>query len=377
MQTKKFLQVARYLCLIGPILGTIFTAPAGSYPTIIALSLLVVTNSQLRLLTKNKNLIIISLIIDVLLISAVSSRYLGFFYLILLVTLIDACFKLRAEALPMAVLASTGLIFSLTRIYSLELVLIITGIYLVLFFILLQLRHELYLREDVELLYDQIRKNNYELENAGARLLAYSKQVEQIAQLEERNRISRELHDSIGHSLTGILMQVDAARQLVKINQDTGLELINSAYQNISKSIETLKDTVQKIRPTAFQFHFASLQDMADKFSLATQVNIELGYSGTPCQLYPSVETVLYQNIQEALTNAVRHGKANNIQIHLTYYPDHTEVLIADDGVGAEHVTKGFGLTGMEERIELIGGSLNFNGVNGFTIHMSIPREEL
>lgn len=256
-------------------------------------------------------------------------------------------------------------------------VLIIAGFYLVFFFILLQLRQESHLREDVELLYDQIRKNNYELETVRVRLLAYSRQVEQITQLEERNRISRELHDSIGHSLTGVLMQVDAAQQIIQVNQDKGLELINLAYQNINKSIETLKDTVQKIRPTAYQFHFASLQDMVDKFSLATDVHIKLGYSGIPYQLYPSVETTLYQNIQEALTNAVRHGKAENIQIHLTYHSDHTEVLVSDDGIGARDIKRGFGLAGMEERIGLIGGSLTFDGNNGFSIRMSIPREEL
>lgn len=115
MNTKKHLQAARYLCLIGPILGTILITPAGSYPALVALSLLVITNSQLRLVARNNNLIILSLIIDVLLIIYVNFAYHGFFYLILIVTLIDACFKLRTETYPLAVLASTGLIFSLTR----------------------------------------------------------------------------------------------------------------------------------------------------------------------------------------------------------------------------------------------------------------------
>jgi signal transduction histidine kinase len=225
----------------------------------------------------------------------------------------------------------------------------------------------------VEGLYEQLRRSNYELDAARSRLLDYSKQIEKITKLEERNRISRELHDSIGHNLTGILLQVDAAKQVMEVDRDRGMEILESVYKTINTSIEAVRQTVREIRPSKYQTHKASILELINRFTMDTGVNVEYKTSGIPYELFPSIEMVLYRNIQEALTNSVRHGGATNILVHIIYKNECTEAVISDNGTGCKEIKKGLGISGMEERLEIIGGSIKYEIENGFSIHMYIP----
>lgn len=241
----------------------------------------------------------------------------------------------------------------------------------------MQIKTELDNRTDAEILYDRIRKVNYELEGARERLMDYSKQVEKVSQLEERNRISRELHDSIGHDLTGVFMQLDAAINLIKNDKEKGYELLESARQNVSNSIENVRQTVRAIAPVTTTNALKLLSELIEKFSEETGIAVHWSTSGTLYKLYPSIETTLYKNTREALTNSARHGHAKNIHINLEYHPEKIIYTIEDDGSGAHSIKKGFGLNGMIERIELVGGSIDFSAENGFKILMVIPRKEL
>jgi signal transduction histidine kinase len=374
---NSYLNAFRYTIITGAIIGTLMKLPADRYALFILFSLIILINMQLRGMREESGFTLISIILEVPLIIYLNSTFAAFTYFMLLVTLTDIVLKLKRNTeLPM-LMVTLAYAYCLTRLQSIELIFILALLYVTITVLLFQLRAESLAKIEVESLYDRIRQNNYELEAAQARLLDYSKQIEKITILEERNRIARELHDSIGHSLAGILMQVDAAMQLLKANQSKGMEVLQAAYDNINQSIETVKGTVHSLRPAEYQTHKSSILEMIEKFHQSTGIQVEYKTSGVPYPLFPSVEVVVYRNIQEALTNAIRHGQAQKITIHLIYKPESIELIVADDGVGCMELKKGLGLSGMEERLELIGGSIQYGGDEGFTIQMYIPRREI
>lgn len=374
---EKYIMLFRYIILVGAITGTLFKIPVSSYAAFILISLVIIINSQVRIVYLRNKAAAFSIILEVAFVLYISFQYGGFVYLVLFASMADSCMMFKEESYTLSLFTGIGLTYLLYKFNPIEWVVIVLAFYIMAFLLFQQLRKEFEIRQDTEILYDKIRRYTYELEAARSRLLDYSKQVEKVAQLEERNRISRELHDSIGHSLTGILMQVDACIQVMQVNKEKGLEILQSVYDNINKSIEVVRQTVRELRPSDYRTNLGALTELIDKFKENTGVNVELNISGTPYKMLPSIETVLYRNAQEALTNAVRHGHARNITAHLLFKTDTIEFTISNDGESAGEINKGFGLSGMEERIGLIGGTVSFCGKNGFTVYMSIPRGEV
>lgn len=370
---NNYVNTYRYLILAGALVGTLLKIPLNMYPLFILSSLIFIVNIQLRNVINKNVFFLISIILDVLIFSYMYFAFSGYTYLLLILTLVDIMMKLKTEGYILSCIVTTSYIYSVITINTIETSFVFIMLYLIIFLLLLHLRKELSLKTNVEGLYEQLRRSNYELDAARSRLLDYSKQIEKITKLEERNRISRELHDSIGHNLTGILMQVDAAKQVMEVDRDKGMEILEAAYKNINTSIEAVRQTVREIKPSKYQTHKASILELINRFTIDTGVNVEYKTSGIPYELFPSIEMVLYRNIQEALTNAVRHGGAANILVHIIYKNECTEVVISNNGTGCKEIKKGLGLSGMEERLEIIGGSIKYEIESGFSIHMYIP----
>ena len=305
-----YIRICRYLLILTPILGTMVTSTLFITPFYILLTLLLFINSQVRLLFLGKRVSIASLLLEILLVLYLYTRVGSYLNLILLSSLVDALMEFKEEGWILSFLIGGALLVSLHMRNLQEWVFIIGLMVLVLILLLLQLKQELGFRRDTEAFYDRIRRSNYELEEARTRLYNYSKQVERLSQLEERQRISRDLHDTLGHHLTGILMQVDAARQILPHDRDRGLEILDAAYKNINSSIEEVGRTVRRLRPAAMEADLESIGRLVEKCQQDTGLHVQYRTSGTPYRLYPSVEITLYKNIREALTNALRHGKA-------------------------------------------------------------------
>lgn len=374
---NRHISIYRYLILIGGLVGTLFGISKGAYPMFVLSALLFVVNSQVRTTIENPNFLIISVILDVGLFLYIHTAFSGYTYILLILTLVDIMQRMKTEGFLFVFIVSAAYIYSVVSVYPLAAAIPLIMLYLIIFLLLLHLRKELSIKTNVEELYEELRRSNYELEAARGRLIDYSKQIEKITKLEERNRISRELHDTIGHNLAGILMQVDAAKQIMELDREKGMGLLEEVYKNINNSIEVVRQTVRDIRPVEYQSHKSSIQELINRFMLDTGIKVEYKISGVPHEFYPSMEMVIYRNIQEALTNSLRHGGATSILIHIIYKLGMTEVVIADNGTGCSKIKKGLGLSGMEERLEIIGGKIEYETENGFRIHMYIPGGEM
>jgi signal transduction histidine kinase len=373
-----YLPAFRYSILTGAAAGTLLTIPSAGFPVVMLGFLLLAFNTQLRFLINNNRLfLVLSSLFDAAAAYYLSHAYSRLVSAVLLVTLADILLKLEAEAYPLTFVITPVYAWCTLNGASIREGFVFLLLYLAVFLLFMHTRRELSARADTEALYDRLRDSNYELEATRARLLEYSKQVETNTRLEERNRISRELHDTIGHKLAGILMQVDAAIQVMEVDRDKGMEIIRSAHANINESMDTVRETVRRLNPSGHAAARTSVRELAERFSGMTGIAIDFKTSGIPYDLYPSVETVLYRNLQEAFTNSVRHGHATRITVQLIYKPNMMEAVISDNGPGCGSVVKGFGLRGMEERLEIIDGSMEYDGSNGFTIHMKLPGKEV
>ncbi|MNI05873.1 Sensor histidine kinase DesK [compost metagenome] len=229
-------------------------------------------------------------------------------------------------------------------------------------------------KSQIEQLYDAIRNKHYELDEARNRLIEYAKQVQTMTQNEERNRISRDIHDDLGHKLIRLKLMTDAAIHIIPSDPTRGMEMIHSVRDQLAESMELMRTTVRKLQPEKHTLHTYSLETLINGIGTTNGIQVFYQIHGLPYLLYPSHEFILYRNAQEAITNAIRHGSASEVYIELLYEPQQVIMQISNNGNTTNNLkTKGLGLSGMEERTQLVGGKLALNTDMYFTVTTTLP----
>lgn len=203
---------------------------------------------------------------------------------------------------------------------------------------------------------------------------------------EERKRVSRELHDSIGQSLYSILVTLNTLDKdnLVE-KKAAGLEMVKTITKN---AIQEVKGIAQSLRPSTLDdFGFIpALRSYLDSYKMIHNISVKFEIQGEKKRLKPKVETALYRICQEALTNAAKYAKASLIQVSIHIDQEETvHLTIQDNGIGfliedyvMNYNRKGIGLFSMKERTEGLGGSIQFYSIvnEGTTIYIQIPSND-
>jgi signal transduction histidine kinase len=215
-----------------------------------------------------------------------------------------------------------------------------------------------------------------ELEKANVQLAAYATQAEELAMTQERNRLAREFHDNLGHVLTIVNVQIEAARVVMESDPDRALDAMNKAQELTQKGLARVRESVAALRESPVSNRplgeaIASLVKETQSSGIVTEFTV----SGEPQALQKNVALALYRAAQEGLTNVCRHARASRVDVLLAYQPDTVRLEVRDNGVGAAQTTGGFGLLGIRERMQLLGGKLEINtGVGkGFCLTASVP----
>ncbi|MBM7615696.1 signal transduction histidine kinase [Alkaliphilus hydrothermalis] len=365
-----FLRLIVFLFTLPMVIGL----EEGIMPSVITLLLLLALNTQLRRVFLKERAIGISLIIDLILIFVIHQSFGVSLFLPMFITAFDGVNNSEGHEYGFSILIG-GMLYYLTREMDDQ------QIILSFFALLLALVFAFFYKgmskkiSELEEVYDDVRRYSYELEVAKNQISSYSQQVEHLTAIKERQRISEEIHDTIGHRLTALLMQMEAGVRLLDNDINTGKTFLKASVDNLRESIEVLRQTVRSTMPKEYKNLINSFEDMIRKFKRETGTNVELRVVGIIQKLYPGVEMVLYRNAQEAITNAVRHGKAKNIFISITYDKDWVKLVVKDDGKGCESIKKGIGISSMEERLKFVGGSLEILQTDGFVIKTVIPLE--
>ncbi|MGT2929957.1 sensor histidine kinase [Streptococcus dentasini] len=207
-------------------------------------------------------------------------------------------------------------------------------------------------------------------------LNAYADLTEKITEDRERKRISREIHDTLGHALTGISSGMDAVSVLIDLNPDKAKEQVDKMSLVVRNSIQDVRRSLDKLRPGALEGHTLkeALKNMLLEYQSLSSLQIDFVYDWGDVDLDVTTEDIIFRAIQESVTNSLRHGHASIVTIRC--YQDDTSyrIVIHDDGQGCEHINMGYGLMQMQERLSMVGGRISYDGSQGFLTHITIPR---
>lgn len=254
---------------------------------------------------------------------------------------------------------------------------ILTALEYILFIVysVLLLREELFEKEHVKLLNEQLNEMNEELKKANLELENYAKESIIMTQTKERNRLAREIHDTLGHTLTGIIAGVDACIAMISIAPDLTKQQLEVISDVARQGMKDVRRSVNALRPDVLEQGglLGAILKMIDEMKLTTSANIVFENHIKTLKFSEDEEDVIYRIVQESVTNAIRHGKAKNIKITMEREYSIVTIMIQDDGIGAKEIKQGFGLHHMKERIDLLKGEISYDGSDGFTVIAKIP----
>lgn len=213
-----------------------------------------------------------------------------------------------------------------------------------------------------------------EIQAAHEKLRTYAAQAEDLATTRERNRVAREIHDGVGHYLTVVKTQLDAAAGLILTQPDRAREAVAKAAKLTGEALDDVRRSVGALRTDAVRPPLPeAVRQLAALGEPAPAITVE----GTPRSLSPAVEHALFRAAQEGLTNIRKHARATTASVRLDFRePQRVRLELADDGVGANGTNgTGFGLTGLRERIELLGGRVESGNRagGGFALMIEVP----
>ncbi|MCL4265288.1 MAG: sensor histidine kinase [Anaerolineae bacterium] len=217
-----------------------------------------------------------------------------------------------------------------------------------------------------------------ELHSANLRLAEYAAQAEELATTKERNRLAREIHDNLGHYLTVINVQLEAARTIMPENPEKAADSLQKAQKLTQEGLSAIRHSISALRESPLENQ--TLPQALTQLVTETQeagLKAELKVIGATYDLEPKASLTLYRVAQEGLTNTRKHAQAGQVIVTLDYsQPEWVTLTVVDDGVGtAVPDGNGFGLMGIRERVQLLGGetAVTTTPHTGFTLRATIP----
>jgi len=236
-------------------------------------------------------------------------------------------------------------------------------------------RAELYLR--------QLQASNAELELAHRQLQAYANEVEELTVVRERTRVAREIHDSLGHYLSILNIQLEAISKLQERDPARAAIDIAEARRVAAQSMQEVRNALAALRPSSIASLSLpeALQQLGHEFEQSTgETSLTLDLETLLAPLSPDVQVAIYRAAQEALTNVRKHAQADKVLLRLRYEDEVLELLVLDNGKGStirDTVEQGggFGLIGLRERIELLGGHVEYgpSEQGGYRVILRVP----
>jgi signal transduction histidine kinase len=208
------------------------------------------------------------------------------------------------------------------------------------------------------------REQRQSLREANARLVDHAATLEQLTISRERNRLARELHDTLAHTLSGVAVQLEAVKSLWDVNAEEARALLEQSLNHTRSGLTETRRALKALRATPLEDLGLALalrnlaETMAERSSLGLDLHIQANFN----HLSAGIEQGVYRVAQEALENTIQHAQARHVKVELVKNDENLTLTIMDDGRGFDpHAVDGerhFGLKGMRERAETMGGSL-------------------
>ena len=201
-----------------------------------------------------------------------------------------------------------------------------------------------------------------------------SEEIEKLTIEKERNRVAGEIHDTLGHNLVALNMNLDVAEKLMDSDIDKTRELLKKAKTLSKESMASLRKAVYALKeekPIALGKRLnLIIQDIESTGAIKIVLDMDEEVESLPLKH----KDIIYKSIREGITNSIKHGKASKIILDIKFDEDKVNIYIKDNGLGCIDLVKGNGLLGIENRVDSIGGKVNYDSVEGkgFTVEILI-----
>ena len=223
----------------------------------------------------------------------------------------------------------------------------------------------------------ELERSRRELDEAYQKLLKNSKEREQLAVMEERNRMAREIHDTLAHTLTTVIIGLEAGKKLMPVDTDRALAELEKSQEQARRGLQEVRRSVKELRPheldaLGFDAALKGLYRELDGIEVKVHFCLEEG-AAVP----KGLELPFYRVIQESITNSLRHSGAGFITVTLRRQRNTLLLEIEDDGRGCKEIVEGHGLKGIRERVAAAGGRVEFFNRNphGFLVRVEVEGE--
>jgi len=220
-------------------------------------------------------------------------------------------------------------------------------------------------------LMSRLRAQGESLRQANAQLTHYASALENLTVSRERNRMARELHDTLAHTLTGLSVTLETAKAYWDVDLDRARALLDKSLVATRNGLEETRRALKSLRASPLEDLGLglALRQMAESTAARVNLDLELALPDPMPGLAPDVEQCIYRIAQEAVENVVHHANARKASLKLEPDGEHVRLTVQDDGLGFDPRDKAstghFGLVGMKERAELSGGKLTIDSQKG------------
>lgn len=223
---------------------------------------------------------------------------------------------------------------------------------------------------------------NNKLKKVMVELKETSQKLEEASIVEERSRIAREIHDTLGHTLTGAIVQLEAAKKLIDVDKDKAKEFIEKSQEITREGFTEVKRAIKALKPI-------SIEENTLKEGLETLMNNTMAHCDCviennidlPDSIEDQLKTDIYRVVQELITNSLRHGNAEKINVIIDFQNESLRVLVSDNGIGCSSFKEGYGLSGIKERLKKYDAKIDYQSRRnkGFTclIYLTFKKKEL
>ncbi|WP_420976483.1 sensor histidine kinase [Bacillus vallismortis] len=316
---------------------------------------------------------------------AVSGQEQGAAYFLIVFLMVYAAFRLssRLSLIFTACLIGGNIVLLSTHGGDLDTIIgnisIIIGLYV--FFSSMRFRREA--RKEAERNHAELAKMHLQLEQAHEELQKAHTELQEAsvlslryAVLEERTRIARDIHDSIGHELTSVIVQLQSLPYILKSSKENSEKVIQNVLSVARDCLQEVRSVVHQMGRSESMVGLTALRGLIHQVKERSGLHVSLDTAGLSKESWPqNVSETIYRILQEALTNTIRHAHASQAAAVISNDETHLYVTISDDGQFTGHLTYGFGLTGMKERAEKAGGSLSLSAIqpSGLKIELALP----
>lgn len=227
--------------------------------------------------------------------------------------------------------------------------------------------------KELDRVQEQQRKLIYNLEKKMVDERNLQEQILHTARLEERNKISSRLHDKIGHTISGTLLQLEASKYVLANDKDKGYSMIDTCIDNLRNGMEEIRMTLRNIKPAEEELGINRIRKILDEKIKNTNIKGKVSYSGDLDKISANIWIVFIQIIKELTTNAIKYSKGNFILVNIEVLNKIIKLEVKDNGSGCSNIKKGIGLRNIEESISKLDGKIIINSEEGFGIIILIP----